>query len=194
MNKESNNPKYIKLKETGQRLFWKYGFRRVSVDEICREAEVSKMTFYRFFENKTDLAKQIFSEVVRKSVEKFNEIIDSDIAPSEKLKLIITMKLEGTNDISREFLTDFYNTPDSELQKFVKETTMVSWDMVISGFRRGQKNGWLRKDFKPEFLLYLSENIKTMLNNEKLLKLYNTPQDMIMEIANFFTYGISAHR
>jgi len=168
MNKESNNPKYIKLKETGQRLFWKYGFRRVSVDEICREAEVSKMTFYRFFENKTDLAKQIFSEVVRKSVEKFNEIIDSDIAPSEKLKLIITMKLEGTNDISREFLTDFYNTPDSELQKFVKETTMVSWDTVIEQIREiGARHIVLTTDLGNTAGVFPDEGIA--LYAEKLL-------------------------
>jgi hypothetical protein len=33
-----------------------------------------------------------------------------------------------------------------------------------------------------------------MLNDEKLLALYDTPQDLIMEFANFMVYGISSKK
>jgi len=29
-----------------------------------------------------------------------------------------------------------------------------------------------------------------MINDENLLKIYNNPQDMIMELAHFFMYGM----
>ncbi len=48
-----------KLTEAGRSLFWKFGFTKVTVEEICQSAGVSKMTFYRYFENKTELAKRI---------------------------------------------------------------------------------------------------------------------------------------
>jgi len=193
MKEEYDSPKRKILLETGRKLFWKYGFRRVSVDEICKVAVVSKMTFYRCFENKTDLAKTIFSKVVRDSVDEFNEIIRADIASSEKLKRILMMKMAGTTDISNEFLIDFYNSPDIELKTFVEESTRASWDEIIKGFKFAQEKGWFRKDFKPEFLFYLSQQIVPMISDESLLKLYNTPQDLIMEFANFFTYGITPH-
>jgi len=193
MKEEYNTPKRRLLLETGKRLFWKYGFKRVSVEEICRETNVSKMTFYRCFENKIELAKTIFSIEVKLGVEKFNNIINSDMISSEKLKMILVMKMEGTNNISKEFLNDFYNSPDAELKAFVENSVRTSFAEIISGYRFAQEKGWFRKDMKPEFLFYVSQKLVPMVTDENLLKLYDNPQDLIMEFAKFFTYGISPH-
>ncbi len=193
MTTEYNSTKCLKLIEAGKRLFWKYGFKRVNVDEICKEAKVSKMTFYRCFENKTDLAKTIFDKLVQVSIEEFNRIIKADIPPSEKLKKILLMKMEGTNDISREFMMDFYASPDTGLKEYVENVTKASWNEIIKGFRYAQEMGWFRKDFKPEFLFYISQKILPMVTDEELLELYNNPQEVIMEFVNFFTYGITPH-
>jgi len=193
MKKEYESPKCRKLLDTGRKLFWKHGFKRVSVDEICREADVSKMTFYRCFENKIDLAKQIYTEMVEEGMDKFNAIMAEDIPSSEKLKKIITLKMESTDNISSEFINDFYNSNDTGLKSFVEETIERSWNEIISGFRLAQKKGWFRKDFKPEFLLYITQHLTSMYTDESLLALYDSPQDLIMEFANFFTYGISPH-
>ena len=193
MDEVYNSPRCRKLHETGRKLFWKYGFRRVTIDEICKEADVSKMTFYRCFKNKVDLAKTIFDEIIKVSIEKFNDIIKADIPPSEKLKKILLLKLEGTNDISREFLTDFYNSNDTGLKEYVDNAIKVSWKEIIAGFRYAQEMGWFRKDFKPEFLFYISQQFIPMLADEELLNLYDNPQDLIMEFATVFTYGIAIH-
>ena len=193
MATDNDSPKCIKLIETGRKLFWKYGFRRITIDEICKEASVSKMTFYRCFDNKTELAKTIFDEVVKGAIREFNEIIMADIPSSEKLRKILMLKMEGTNDISREFMMDFYNSPDTGLKEYVENATRASWNEIVSGFRYAQEMGWFRKDFKPEFLFYISQKLTPMFTDEYLLKLYENPQDLIMEFANFFTYGISPH-
>jgi AcrR family transcriptional regulator len=190
---EKENAKRESLLNTGRRLFWKYGFRRVTVNEICKEADVSKMTFYRFFENKTDLAKTIFDKEVKNAIDKFNEIIKSDISASEKMKNIIQMKIEGTNDISSEFLMDFYRSSDTGLKEYVEEVTRNSWKEIIEGFRYAQQRGWFRKDFKPEFLFHISQKLVSVWTDVEMLKLYNSPQDLILEFANFIAYGISPH-
>jgi hypothetical protein len=51
-----------------------------------------------------------------------------------------------------------------------------------------------RKDFKPEFILHLSQKVIEMASDKSLLQLYNNQQELIMELANFFVYGISPHR
>ena len=43
------NDQIVKI---GKDLFYKYGIKRVSVEEICAKANVSKMTFYKFYNNK----------------------------------------------------------------------------------------------------------------------------------------------
>ena len=43
---------------TAETLFTRYESKRVTVEEICRLARVSKMTFYKHFSNKVELIKE----------------------------------------------------------------------------------------------------------------------------------------
>ena len=43
--------------EAARLLFHKYGFKKVSMDEIARESGVTKKTIYSYFSSKEDLLK-----------------------------------------------------------------------------------------------------------------------------------------
>ena len=43
---------------------------------------------------------------------------------------------------------------------------------------------------KIEFVLYFMNHLFEMVKDEQLTSLYATPQDLIMELNNFFFYGI----
>ncbi|PKP36865.1 MAG: TetR/AcrR family transcriptional regulator [Bacteroidetes bacterium HGW-Bacteroidetes-15] len=178
---------------TSKELFWKYGFKRVTIEEICQKANVSKMTFYRFYPNKLELAKAVFDMVIEKGIVDFRSLMKEDVPASEKMRRMLLMKFEGTNDVSKEFLMDFYSNPELQLSSYIEKRSREVWVGIIEDFRRGQQEGWLRKDFKPEIILIFSQKIMELVNDENTLKFYNTPQDLIMEVANFFTYGISPH-
>ena len=47
--------KFDRLMEKSKELFWKYGYNGVSVDQIAKEAGISKMTIYKHFSSKEDL-------------------------------------------------------------------------------------------------------------------------------------------
>ncbi|MFZ5432064.1 MAG: TetR/AcrR family transcriptional regulator [Bacteroidota bacterium] len=185
--------KYAALIATGRELFWRHGFRRVTVEEICKKAGVSKMTYYKFFSNKTELAKTVFQSVVDEGVQQFKELMLSDVSPSEKIRGMIMLKMESTNQISREFLEDFYTGSDPELQKFVSEVTLGTWNSMLSDFQLAQSKGIFRPDFKPEFLIQVSFKMVDFLKDEKLLALYDNPQDLIVEFSKFIAWGISPH-
>lgn len=175
----------------GHDLFWKFGFRRVSVEEICKKAGISKMTFYRYFDNKTELAKRVLKKVVDEGSVKFRKILTDDDTISGKMQRIIRLKMEGTNDISREFVEDVYNDTGSEIQQFMMKLTADTWMGVIEEFRDAQKRGIFRQDFKPEILLAMSRGITEMVANPQLNALYSSTQEMIVEIVNLMTYGIA---
>ncbi|NQV51449.1 MAG: helix-turn-helix transcriptional regulator, partial [Candidatus Marinimicrobia bacterium] len=44
-------PKEGDILRTAEKLFMQFGYNRVTVEEICREAKVSKVTFYKYFSN-----------------------------------------------------------------------------------------------------------------------------------------------
>lgn len=185
------NKKYRALLEKARELFWKHGVRRVSVEEICREAGVSKMTFYRYFPNKIELAKAVFDEAVEEGLRSYKEIFDDrSTTPAEKMKALLRLKLEGTNDVSREFLMDFYSNPELGLKDYIEEKTRSVWIEVLEYFREAQRTGVMRSDFKPELILFLGHKMKEMITDENLLGLYGSPQELVMELTNFTIYGI----
>jgi AcrR family transcriptional regulator len=191
VKKVQQHKKYDQLIDAARDLFWKHGFRRVSVEEICRKAGISKMTYYRFFPNKLELAKKVYDITVDESVGKFRSIMADTSTPSEKMRNILQLKLESTNDISKEFLQDFYNNPEPVLLQYIEQKTRDTWNVVLSDFKDAQQKGWFRKDIKIEFLMYFSQKIVELTQDEYLLSMYEKPQDLIMEITNFFLNGLT---
>lgn len=191
MTTPSENAKCQAIMLKAKDLFWKFGLRKVSVEDICLAAEVSKMTFYRFFPNKIELAKAVFDRVVREGKQKFLDILAGPGDIPEKIAGMVDLKLSSTNDISPEFLMDLYKNPDSGLREHVEKASAESWHEVIRYFRLGQRKGIFRKDIKPEFLLYFSKKIGEMVTDENLIRLYGSPQNLIRELTIFFVYGVT---
>jgi AcrR family transcriptional regulator len=189
-----NNKKYTAILQASRILFWKYGIRRVTIEEICREAKTSKMTFYKFFPNKTEVAKRVFDKFYEESMVSFRAMIRDNSTVSEKMEKMIQMKLQGTNEISSEFIQDFMIDSKSELSIYFEEKMKEIWAEGIKEFKRGQEQGWIRKDLNVEFLFHFSQKIIPVLNDKDLLKLFSTPQDLIVEMANLIVYGIAPER
>jgi AcrR family transcriptional regulator len=190
----AQNKKRSAILETSRKLFWKHGFRRVTIDEICRESKTSKMTFYRFFPNKLEVARTVFDNVAAEGLGKFKIIMKEKSSPAEKMGKILGLKSEGTNDISSEFLKDFYNNPELGLMSYIEEKTKILWVETLELFREGQKEGWIRKEMNVEFMFYFMQKTTPLLTDQNALKLFNSPQEMIMELANMFVYGISSSK
>jgi AcrR family transcriptional regulator len=186
-----SHKKVTALMETARELFWKHGLKRVSVEEICEKAGVSKMTFYRHFDNKTDLAKAVYSKVAEESRQQFKAIFtDASTTSAEKLELMVKLKLDGTHEISREFLNDFYSSPEEGMAEFVINLSTRIWNEMVTDFTNAQEEGWFRKDFKPEAFFIMSQKVSELVNDGNFQQLFSTPQEMIMEITRIFTYGL----
>ena len=181
-----------RLLESGRMLFWKYGFSKVSVEEICRGAGVSKMTFYRYFSSKTILAKQILERAVEEGITRFMGIMESDVPIEEKMRRIILMKMEVKAAISREFIEDIYSSRGEELQHYMMQLTGKTAGMIVEAFRQAQEKGFFRKDFRPEMLIAMSMKMIDLLTDEHLNKLYSNANEMIVEMTRIITCGIGA--
>ncbi|PKP38344.1 MAG: hypothetical protein CVT97_01915 [Bacteroidetes bacterium HGW-Bacteroidetes-14] len=193
MEKKKKSRKEAHILHAGKELFWKFGFKKVSVEEICDNAKVSKMTFYRLFPNKTELAKKVMDGVINEGMVKFREILTADCPASEKMQRIIALKAEGTQEMSQVFIEDVYNEAGSDLQMYVLTKSKEAWEGVIDEFRDAQKRGVFREDFRPELLLSLSKNMTTVLNDPYLTGLYKNPQELILELTRIMAYGIAPH-
>ncbi|MDH5717057.1 MAG: TetR/AcrR family transcriptional regulator [Spirochaetia bacterium] len=190
---DEQNEKYTALLETGQKLFFKFGTKRVSVEEICQKADVSKMTFYKYFKDKNDLTKIILQKIFDEAMQQYHKIMKEKISFTEKIEKIIKLKLEKSNEYGDVFLEELLET-NEELKAFVQKKSLEAYNLNIDFFKKGQKEGVIRKNMKPEFFMLLIEDITEMLHNEKLKTIIPDVHERFEELLNYFFYGIANER
>ena len=75
------------------------------------------------------------------------------------------------------------------LNNFCQNTIQIM-GLIIKDYAEAQKRGDIRQDIKIEFILWYLNKMLDMMKDDTLGKMYDSPQDLIMEMVNFFFYGI----
>lgn len=184
------NKKYQGLLTTARSLLFKYGIKRVTVEEICEKAKVSKVTFYKYFQNKDDLVMTILQDWLEEGVRVFTAIRDENIPFMDKMLKLIRLKLATAQEYGDEFIEEILGTNEN-LRQFYKNATMKTMELVTDFFKEAQKEGQFRKGVPPEFYIYLIEHISEMMNDERLKKILPDPHDRYQEIMNIIFFGFN---
>lgn len=79
-------------------LFSKYGYRKVSMDEIAGEANVSKKTIYTYFKDKNDLIRYFLVDEINEMNKLADEIDKKDIPFEDKIHELIMVQLDYRNN------------------------------------------------------------------------------------------------
>ena len=150
IKRKRSTKKRGKIISTAERLFFRFGAKRVTVEEICKQAGVSKMTFYKYFPNKMELVRSIRDEWVEEGFRKFDEINAMDIPFPKKINLMTQWKVELANRINAEFIRECVSIGDVE-ERFKR--------CYLGNIRNAQEKGEIRPDIDPEFLWMVIEKL-----------------------------------
>ncbi|HLW07793.1 MAG TPA: TetR/AcrR family transcriptional regulator [Marinilabiliaceae bacterium] len=155
-----------------------------------KEASVSKMTFYKFFKNKETLAEYLLVDVLTEWHAQYRAIMKQKIPFASKINQVIALEQKAGENMEEEFFNDILNSEYPDLQKLIIESTKNYHSEIVEDLIEAQQRGEIRKNIKPEFLLYQLKDISEKVMDENLSKLYPSKQDLIMELTNYFFYGI----
>lgn len=187
---ENKTEKFEAVISAAKSLFWKHGIRRVTIEEICQVAGVSKMTCYKYFSNKTAIARYLLEDLFEKGMAAYKEIYCSNIPYAEKVKKTIELKIKNAHGLSQELIDDIYKYKDEELDKTIESIRNRVLEIYLEDLRTAQKNGEIRSDIKPEFIIYSIDRLTEMITDERLVSIYHDPDHMVSEVLSFFFYGI----
>lgn len=182
---------YWQLVKTAKKLFWKHGIKRVSVQEICQEAGLSKMTFYRQFKNKNEVAAEVLENLVESNMQKYRAIMDQDISYPKRIHQLIEMKHEESKDISQEFIQDLYQKGYSDLMQRMEAHRERGIQVLMEDLKLAQEKGWIRKDIKLKFILYTLHDMQTKILDKDFMAMFDSVQDALKELTEYFFYGVS---
>ena len=178
------------LEITAKDLFWKHGFKKVSIDEICKKSNVSRKTFYTFYENKNALVIFIFHDTIENIKAINNQIFEADIPFTEKLEQMLIRKIKMSESLSLEFIEDFYNPDAGEIfnffQKFMDDTLYSTREFL----RKAQEKGEMNPNLNLDYVIWIMQKVMELCSSSELISMFPTAESMTRQIAESMLYGI----
>ncbi len=169
------------LVEAGRTLFFRHGFRRVTVEEICESAGVSKVTFYKYFRDKKQLAEEIRDALVATGFAAFDEINARDVTYPEKVELMTRWRIEFFAQMSGEFIEEVLSLED--LKGEVKKRYLAN---VTAAHEKGE----IRRDLAPELIWLVSEKLTEIIKDGTWKAIFPEYGDFQKQLRTMYFYGL----
>lgn len=134
--------------DAADRLLARYGYRKMTMDDLAQEVGVGKGTLYLHFRSKEDIALSRVDRIVRRLVLRLREIAAQEKQPAEKLREMLVLRVmfrfdavqHYTESIS-EVLRDIRpRLLDRHVQHFQSEA-----EVFAEVFREGVRRGFFRR-------------------------------------------------
>lgn len=178
------------LLAAARELFFRFGIRRVSVEEICREAKVSKMSFYRFFKNKNAIVINILEEIVDNIMDTFDTVMKEKTKFTVKMEKLIDIKIKIIETFSTEFFKELLDDK-SEAGQFLLNSRKEMAELARKVYTDAQKRGEIRRDINIDLILYMTEHFHSILKDDKLHAMYTDTPQLVRELSRFYLYGMA---
>lgn len=174
------------------KLFCQFGFKSVTMDDIARRLGMSKKTIYTHFSDKNE----IVNIVIEIKLNSQKCLIRSNVDTAENAVHEVFFAVTNMKDI----LSNMNPTLFYDLQKYHPQAWLYFKDFrekhlystIYDNLIRGIKEGYYRKDIKPDILTQMRlEQIDLIFNSnsEYTNGKYGIAQVMA-ELTEHFLYGI----
>lgn len=183
--------KQIQLNETAFDLFLKHGFKKVSVDEICRKSGVSRKTFYTYYANKAALVIAMLDTMTSTMFARYESLIDDPTKNfSEKMKEMLAMKFEMNKEFSMEFVADFFHPDSAEILSYFNGLTKKSLEITRAFFESSQAKGEMNPDLDIDFVMWYMQKQIEICSQPELLAMFPNAESMTKQMSELIIYGI----
>lgn len=180
-----------KIIETAEKVFFQYGYRKATMDEIASGLGISKKTLYLHFKSKDKLAKAVISSLhkdIDKLLKQFNMQIHD---PVERLGRMITEVSFRLTRIGKVFLSDIKKDIPGlwrECEDY-RESKIFEYGEGI--LREGIRKGKIKKNIntKIAMLVFLGA-IHAVIQPEVFVKNPFSIDEAYENILNIFLKGI----
>lgn len=144
--------KNITIIEKARDLYYKYGIKSITMDDVARELGISKKTLYQEVKNKTELVEKVFDFEIEKKTWESKELDKSELNAIEELFEVyrqINYVLEKHNPSMHYDLRKYYPDIFKRLQESKQNRMLKS---LIKNLEKGKKEGLYRKEIDNEII------------------------------------------
>jgi len=170
------------------KMFYKYGIRSISMDDICRELSMSKKTMYQYFKNKEELVGKGLDEETIKENCRYVYIHENYPNPIDALLEVSKRTCQLLADINPNFIYDLKKYYPEIYKNYIDHTRSHVFNKIRENILRGIEAGLYRTDLSVDLLsrLYV-QKLEDIMDAE-----FNIPDDKVA-ISKVFKVMFESH-
>lgn len=178
------------IEQKATELFWKHGFKKVTIDEICKKSNVSRKTFYTFYENKSSLVIYLMKKLTDKAFVESRKVLEGQGTFVEKIEMSLNHKIERNKSMSIEFVADFYNPDAEDILQYFNQIMADSMKMLIDFLQKAQASGEMNPDLNLNYVLWMFQKQIEFCSSPELMQMFPDVQTMTRQLTQSLIYGI----
>lgn len=164
--------------------------KRVSLEAIAREANVSPTTIYNNFSTREKLVYEVVKALLRERIEFARTLLRSEVTFPQKLIGIMSGKLNLMSEINGEILTKMLSQ-DRTIKRFIDEI----YESEIKPLLRemladGKKQGYIEPSLDEEALLIYLDALKAgFADRADILPKFQSNMQLLKQLSHLMFYG-----
>lgn len=174
-----------------EQLFWRYGVRSVTMEDIARELGISKKTIYQHFSDKEDILYQVINQKISADVTEIECSMQENDNPVEGLLMVLELMEKNKAEVSPNLLVDikrYYPKAFALFRKHIDQHLMKS---ILENIQNGMTQGLYRADINPTILARMrTEQIELAFNSEFFPASQYAMLDIQRQLIHHFVRGM----
>lgn len=190
---DTTNATQLAILDTASRLFSQHGWIRVSIGEICDEAAISRVSFYRYYKNKIELLKAIINLQHQKIETHYADILLNAKTIEDVVQGIFTFQESALNQFfSAPILKDIDNNKNEELARFFQENRETKYQFLNHFFGELQEKCIIHSNYPIALIYEYLKTLDDLMDSEKVQGIYGGQKaDLRKSILKLIMFGLS---
>jgi AcrR family transcriptional regulator len=146
------NPELENILERVGELYYKYGIKSVTMDDVARELGISKKTLYKHVENKNDLVSKVLDYLLEQKNCAFKELLSKNLNAIEELLEVgvyIVKTIMDYNPSTQYDLKKYYPEQYTKFHAVRKDRMHQS---ILRNIEKGKDQGLYRIELDNEII------------------------------------------
>lgn len=156
MSQDTNS---IAIKKAARELFRKYGYNKTSVNELARQANISKATFYKCFPSKELILHAVLMDYIQENVQ---DILKKGVRENDLSTFLANTILRVsrvTYTVCNEFVGWEFIRESTNAQEYLKILSDDLEFLLLSSFIQNEMIGNTISEDRLTFLIKTSKNV-----------------------------------
>ena len=184
-----------RILEESEMLFFRYGVRRVTMDDVAKALGMSKKTLYQYYSDKDELVAEATRAHLERERIEFDEIFCNSENSIKCLFSISQCMRKSLSEINPSVLFELKRFYPKSWEYWTEFKDQFIFKSIVENIKKGIEEEYFRSEVNAEILANLRVmEIQILFDRESFPSEKFNFMEVQMQLFNHFVYGITTEK